>query len=294
MAFVHGGRSFAAEGHVAGDQDVAGQGQRDPAGIVPGSRRDFLNLSAGLLAAASLPDMASAATAPARGDGSRKFAPDGRVLPFAGSTVVCHLPQQGSNSGAFNVLLDFYRNARWTGFGSKLALLPPSSYHMTVIGCATDAIREPGKWPIDVPLDASIEECSRIVGERLQRARLQNISPISMKIDQSDSGYDGNTLRIPLEPVDRAELDRIEGLRRAMARAIGIPEPVPGAYQFHITLAYLIQAFEVVEEQAALRVLRDFKHRLAGSAPVLFLGQPEFCLFEDMFAFRRQFFIGLP
>lgn len=260
---------------------------------LPGSRRDFLGLSAGLMAATSLPGMARAAIAPGLSDGARKFAPDGRVLPYAGSTVICHLPQQGEGSGVFDGLLDFYRTARWTAFGPKVTLLPPSSYHMTVIGCATDAAREPGKWPAGVPLDASIQECGRIVGERLRQAPWPDIAPIRMQVEQGDGGYDGNTLRIPLAPVDRAEFERIEGLRRAMARAIGIAEPVLGAYQFHITLAYLIQPFAAAEQDEVLAVMRDYQRRVAEAAPIVILGAPEFCTFADMFAFKRQFFFGL-
>lgn len=258
------------------------------------SRRGFLGLSAGLLAATTLPGFAGAAIAPTRGDGARKFAADGRVLPFAGSTVVCHLAQQGPESGVFEVLLDFYRMARWTGFGPKVTLLPPSSYHMTVIGCATDAGREIGKWPAGIALDAPIEECNRIVGERLRHADLPLISPIRMQVDSGDSGYDGNTLRIPLEPVDQAEFERLEGLRASIARAIGIAEPVPGAYQFHITLGYVTRPFSSAEQQEAIEVLLDWKQRIAQAAPMVTLGAPEYCTFDDMFAFKRQFFLGLP
>lgn len=294
MALVLGCRGVAEECGPIGEQDVVGQAKGTAAGAVSGSRRGFLGQSAGLLAAMSLPRMASAAIAPGRGDGVRKFAPDGRVLPFAGSTVVCHLPQQGADSTTFNVLLDFYRTARWTGFGPKVTLLPPSSYHMTVIGCATDAAREHGKWPAGVSLDAPIEECSRIVGERLRKAQLPNIAPIRMQVDQGDIGYDGNTLRIPLEPIDRAEFERLEGLRRAIARAIGISEPLSGVYQFHVTLGYLFQPFDSVERQEALAFLSDFKRRVAEAAPTMSFGAPEYCTFRDMFAFRRELFIGLP
>lgn len=292
MALARVWRAADVERRPIGEQQMVKRTKVGAAGAGTGSRRDFLNLSAGLLAATSLPCLASAAPTLGRGDSARKFAPDGRVLPFAGSTVVCHLPQQGPDSGVFDVLLNFYRTARWTGFGHKITLLPPSSYHMTVIGCATDTGRDPSKWPVGVPLDASIEECNRMVGERLQRAQLLEIAPTLMQVNQGDNGYDGNTLRIPLEPVDQAEFERIERLRRAMARAIGIPEPAPGAYQFHITLAYLIQPMDAAEQAEALAVLRDCQRHVIEAAPILSLGAPEYCTFEDMFAFRRQFFLG--
>ena len=293
MALVQGCRGVAVESGPIGERDVVGQAKGTAAGAVSGSRRGFLGLSAGLLAATSLPGMVRAAPAPRRGDGVRKFAPDGRVLPFAGSTVVCHLAQQGADSTAFDVLLDFYRTARWTSFGPKITLLPPSSYHMTVIGCATDSSREPGKWPAGVPLDAPIEECSRIIGERLRQAHWTDIAPIRMQVDSRVSGYDGNTLRIPLQPIDGPEFERLVRLRRAMAIAIGIPEPAPGAYQFHITLGYVVTPLGAAEQHEANAVLQDYQQRVAEAAPMLSLGAPEYCTFEDMFAFKRQFFVGL-
>src|SRR5690349_15028789 len=88
--------------------------------------------------------------------GGHKFRPDGRVLPFPGSTIICHLPQQGASFEAFDAILDIYRELPDHAFSKKLGVLPPSSYHMTIIGTATDADR---RWPPYVPQQASIEEC---------------------------------------------------------------------------------------------------------------------------------------
>jgi hypothetical protein len=225
-------------------------------------------------------------------DVGRKFGDDGRVLPFAGNTIICHLPQQGADSAAFDVMLDFYRMAPSRNYGPKIALLPPSSYHMTVVGGATHVGREAGQWPAGVPADASIDTCNRVLGERLQAARLAPIPAIRMKVDARDSGYDGNTLRIPLSPVDQGETDRLETLRATLSRIMGLAAPKPGAYQFHMTLAYLIAPFDPAERSGALNDMAQWKARLADRAPVIRLGAPEYCVFADMFAFKRQFYLG--
>jgi hypothetical protein len=114
-----------------------------------------------------------------------------------------------------------------------------------------------------------------------------------MRVDERDNGYDGNTLRIPLRPIDDAELDRIEAMRAAMARAMGIPVPTAGAYQFHMTLAYLCAPFTAEQQQQALNALGVWKARLANNSPDIRFGPPEYCTFKDMFAFHRQFFVGM-
>lgn len=225
-------------------------------------------------------------------DVGRKFEADGRVRRFAGSTVICHLPQQGPDSAAFDVLLDFYRAAPGHGFARRIALLPPSSYHMTVFGGVNDIGRNSKTWPAGIPIDTPIGDCNRIIGERLQAAGLPRIERLAMKVDANDSGDDGNTLRIPLTPADAGELARIEDLRAAIARTIGVPVPVSGTYQFHITLAYTIAPFDEAERRDALAVMAEWKRRLVRRVPVIALGTPEYCTFEDMFAFKREFYVG--
>ncbi len=258
------------------------------------SRRDLLKWGAagatGLALASHLPLNAAQAQTPL--DVGRKFDANGHVIRFAGNTVICHLPQQGPNSAPFGVMLDYFRAAPGFSFAHKVALLPPSSYHMTVIGGANDIGRNPKTWPSGIAIDASIDDCSRIVGERLRAASLPPVHRIRMKVDADDTGFDGNTLRIPLEPQDKAELDLLEDLRAALAVAIGFPAPARGTYQFHMTLAYLTAPFSDAEKQDAVSGLAMFKRRMIERAPIIKLGTPEYCTFDDMFAFKRQLYLG--
>ena len=97
-----------------------------------------------------------------------KFGRDGRVIPFPGNTIICHLDQQGDRAACFDALLDIYREAAGVPFMTKVTMLPPSSYHMTVFGAADDFNRRPGDWPNGVPLDMPIKECHRVVADRLR------------------------------------------------------------------------------------------------------------------------------
>jgi hypothetical protein len=254
------------------------------------ARREFFAAGGAAALLAAAPAMAKPAGKDER-DATRKFFPDGRVHPFAGNTVVCHLDQQGPRSLPFDTMLDIYREMPVKSYANKVALLPPSSYHMTLFGGATDANRQPGQWPQGVPANASIAECNRIVGERLQQAKLASPSLIRMKVDVADSGYDGNTLRMPLVPYDDAEAAMLNALRDRMSEAVGVRSPTHEEYQFHITIGYLIRPFGRRELRDALADMGAWKARMASLSPVIEFGRPEYCTFDDMFAFKRQFFL---
>lgn len=253
------------------------------------ARRDLFSVGGAALLVSSAPAMAR--SAPAVEGAGRKFYPDGRVHPFAGNTIICHLDQHGPNSAAFNQLLDCYRQFPAKKYSNKIALLPPSSYHMTVFGGANNMNREADKWPSGISPAVSIEECNRIVGERVKAAAVGPVSPIRMRVDFADMGYDGNTLRIPLAPANEAELQKLRSLRDRLSTAIGIRSPKHDTYQYHITLGYLLRTFSRIELRDAEQDMRKWKAELATRVPVIELGQPEYCIFEDMFAFHRQYFI---
>lgn len=253
------------------------------------ARRDLFAAGGAALLFTATP--AVARIAPAVEGTGRKFFPDGRVHPFAGNTIVCHLDQQGPNSASFNQLLNYYRQFPVKSYFDKIAPLPPSSYHMTVFGGANNTDRGADKWPSGISPAVSMEECNRVVGERVTAAAVGPVSPISMRVDPADSGYDGNTLRIPLLPADEAEAQKLRNLRDRLSSAIGIRSPKHESYQFHITLGYLLRTFSRNELRDAEQDMRRWKAELATRVPVIELGQPEYCIFEDMFAFHRQFFI---
>lgn len=221
----------------------------------------------------------------------RKFTEKGKVLPFAGNTIICHLPQQGSNSGHFNVLLDFYRSAPWTAFGRKTAFLPPSSYHVTILDGVCDVHRTTEKWPRSLRNDVAFEECNSVVANRIKSTSLPAAFEVSMNVAGEIDAELGNTLRIPLAPVTGLHAKKIEELRLALASAIGISAKHP--YEFHITLGYLTQPLSDDEQEAARECLSVTRNEIASLSESLLLGYPEFCTFEDMFAFKRQFFIGV-
>jgi hypothetical protein len=226
-------------------------------------------------------------------DVGRKFAADGRVLPFAGNTIICHLPQQGAGSEAFDALLDVYRALPGEPWARKVTALPPSSYHMTVFGTANDKARRYPLWPAGLPLDMPMADCDRILGERLRAFRLgDEAGPYRMRVNMESPPAGETPLTVRLLPTDDAVEARLRKLRDRLSDVTGIREPDHDRYRFHITLAYQVAPLTPQEDDAWRRSLAAWKAMIARRAPIITLGNPEYCLLKDMFAFKRQFFLS--
>ena len=260
------------------------------------TRRRLLQMAGASVMSAAGPAMAAARRAPSEGAEDPpsvgiKFGRDGHVLPFPGNTVICHLPQQGESTACFNALLDIYREAPAHAFMRKVTMLPPSSYHMTVFGAAADSDRRPGLWPSGLPLDAPIAACHRAVAERLQAFKLNCTLPLRLRVDLSDVDENHRPLRLRLLPVDEAENAKLRGLRDRLSAALSIRQEDHDDYGFHITLGYLIRWLSPEEHVTFRNELRRWRNMVAAQCPVIELGAPEFCTFDDMFAFHRQFYL---
>lgn len=260
----------------------------------PLSRREWLQWSAaGATALAVAPSSPLAAqTSAYPPDVGRKFSAAGKVLPFAGNTIICHLPQQGEHAACFDAMLDIYRDAPSHDFCRKIALLPPSSYHMTVFGGANDHPRQRESWPADLPLDLAMADCSRIMAERLRHGPASWGEPIRMRIDPEQQPDNGHALIFLLRPADDAQQDRLQRLRRQLSDALGIRPPNLESYRFHMSLGYPIGWFTPEEMADLQRNWARWVRDIAARSPVITLGAPEYCTFEDMYAFHRQFYLG--
>jgi hypothetical protein len=261
------------------------------------SRRDFM-AAAGMTvvaAAGAPPGLAAEPPKPAGKPGThphdvgRKFFVGGRVRPFAGNTIIAHLPQQGLGFRTFDSILDIYRDLPACGFGRKVTALPTSSYHMTVFGGANDQQRDRGPWPSDLPHDLPIEVCNRLLAERLAEFRLGCEPVFRMTVDETVPAATASPITLHLRPLDDGEAAKLRLLRDRLAEALKIRSADHDTYRFHITMAYQIDWFtrsETAEYRAALGKWRAAVKR---SAPVIALGAPEYCVFNDMFAFERLF-----
>ena len=262
---------------------------------IPGSnalgRRGFLTVMGAAGAVISAPAIARKSEGKFTSEVGRKLYADGRVHPFRGNTVICHIDQQGPNNNFFEALLDIYRQLPALRFAPKITALPPSSYHMTIFGGANHPERKPGLWPTSIPLDTPIEECTRILGERLEKAKLGSIAPIRMCVDLSDPVERENPFTIRLLPIDDTENQRLRALRNKLSEILEIRSQSHDSYRFHVTLAYLIRTLDRSELREFQASYKAQHAEVARRCPVIEFGQPEYCSLEDMFHFKRLSFV---
>lgn len=220
-------------------------------------------------------------SAPIAKDTTLKFNADGSPKPFAGNTLICHLPAQGRMRDATTVLGNALRSS---SFASKLACLPPDSYHMTVFPGANDVDRAGYGWPADINVAVPIDECNRIIGERFKAFHLRTAMPIRMRVDgvrQLGS--------IRLAPVDSAENAKLRHLRdRLSSEVFHFLDQDHATYTFHISLAYRLAQLTTKEEAEHQVILGRYMPALMKEGSAFELGIPEYCTFHDMHRFEPQ------
>lgn len=273
-------------------------------------RRKILTQAGALMFAGGLPELAAPAEANnAKSDDSsagsatlrdvgpgRKFAPSGQVQHWPGCTLICHIPRPGP---AFEALCEARDLLRTVGVNRrKLSWLPEHSYHMTVIDLLNESHRGPlewpGDWPAAIPQDTPLDIAYRRIGDLLRTTDLGSDKPFRLVLDDvlaregiRTDGYPRTG--VPWVPVDAAELRRLRALRDRVSDAVGIRHRDHDGYRFHTSLAYPIARFTPAEaanyQQLYVTSMQHIRHKI----PVLELGAPEFCLFESMYFFDRQF-----
>jgi hypothetical protein len=215
-----------------------------------------------------------------------KFHTDGSVRRFPGNTIICHVDPASTVMAA---LTDAHQAIRALDVRKRYALLPPSSYHMTVFEGVCDEIRTPERWPADIPLTATLDSVSAQFASAL--ADFHHASALPFRLKAVEPVAKWGPVVLALEPMDENENRKLRSLRNRLSDRLKLRTPDHDAYVFHITLAYAVDWPDAAEEEAMAEVYAQLRESVNALGPIE-LGTPEFCLFEDMFAFHRQFFIA--
>ncbi|KAF8852206.1 DUF1868-domain-containing protein [Acephala macrosclerotiorum] len=213
-----------------------------------------------------------------------KFDLDGNVQPFPGNTIICHLSPFSEIYASMQAL---YEKLKEHHLSPLYTLLPPSSWHMTVFEGALDKRRKaPAYWPADLDVNASIADCTAMLEKKLESFDLQYETPFRLSAIGFKPLVSG--ISIQLESRTAEENIAIRRLRDRLADVTKMKQEKHDKYRFHLTVAYILRYLSD-EQEKELRelVTRHFKDM----PKELELGLPEFCKFEDMFAFERVFYL---
>ena len=205
----------------------------------------------------------------------QKFTPDGSVLPFSGNTFLCHVDPTSAAHRALCAAQDKLRAGSPAG---AFTYLPPASLHMTVFEGVCDAYRSSPDWVKDLPLTLPVAEVTSQFSGRIKDVTLPDhfsITPVEM--------FCGLGLNVAGASVTDAAA--LQTSRNALRQATGIHRADFGAYQFHITLAYLLRWLSPPEAEAMVARSNQVLDMLQHDAGAISLGPVEFCQFNDMHAF---------
>ncbi len=195
----------------------------------------------------------------------------GMFLPEPGNTVVCHLVPGSETERA---LTDARVRYRGMADAASLAFTPVESYHMTLFQGIIEGRRNYPYWPADIAADTPIDEMTRQFKQRLDR--FPALPDFAVRA----------TLALPtglvVEGATTADRHTMAAWRDAFAEAFGYRHPDHDSYQFHITMAYMIDWLEDAALPSWQAMLDGVLDEITRRAPVLELRAPAFCSFEDM------------
>jgi hypothetical protein len=211
-----------------------------------------------------------------------KFSPDGKVQHFPGNTILCHLSK---TSPVYESLLVLYDKLKASPHAHTYTLLPPESWHMTVMDGVTYNRRKPNTWPSDLPMDAPLEECNVLFEKRLSSFDLQASLPFHASILAPSDFISGIDFKVIPQKEDHSVL---RDMRTRLADVLDLHNPLDEEYGFHITLAYLIKHMTGVEKTEVMSTMID--HFM--TMPKEFeLGAPEFCKYDSMYKFEPLLYL---
>ncbi|ORX92000.1 RNA ligase/cyclic nucleotide phosphodiesterase [Clohesyomyces aquaticus] len=232
-----------------------------------------------------------------------KFSRQGKTQPFPGNTLICHLFPE---TPLYKALLSLHAILAESELSHLYTLLPPSSYHMTVLEGICDQNRQKEYWFKDLPLDAGLADADAFLRERLNGFKL---NPDFKSGDGGDSdgeldlrppyklrvkGFDPLVIGIGIhiEPQTAEENKRIRSLRDRLSETLGMRFPGHEHYGLHLSVAYLIRHLDNGQRVELERLLGQWEGALGESERDFELGGVEVCRFGGMERFEKIFVLG--
>lgn len=212
----------------------------------------------------------------------RKFTEDGAPLACPGYTTICNVD---SASDAFRALVAAQDALKAGPLASAFTYMPADSFHMTIFEGVIDYSRTADRWPGHLPLDATIAEATEDAAARLQ------YHPCKQKFKVRPVEVFGGFTVGMVGATDDEETG-LRQTRNALRDALNLHRPDHDAYQFHVTLAYLLRWLSRDEAQEVVEVSQTVANALLQDMPALTLGPAELCTFETMHRFDPVMSLG--
>jgi hypothetical protein len=195
----------------------------------------------------------------------------GAFQPEPGNTVVCHIVEGSETQKA---LAEARARFRAMPDAASLAFTPLESYHMTLFQGIIEGRRNAPYWPAEVAGDTPIAEMTALFAKRLELFRPRATFNVEV------------TAVVPtgliVDGVTAEDRHAMADWRNGFAEAFGYRHPDHDSYQFHITMAYVIDWLDDAALPGWKAMLDETYADIRRHAPVIELRAPAFCSFEDM------------
>jgi hypothetical protein len=208
----------------------------------------------------------------------RKFREDGSVRQFPGNTIICMI---GPDNPVYPELIRFAESFKGLDCSRKYTLLPPSSYHMTVIQGVCEEVRKPELWSRNLSLDAPLEETDRFFSKQFHNVRIPE--QFQMRFNYVSTA--GVTLAVNLLPAEQEDTLALRTFREEVSERLGLRFPDHERYKFHISIAYKIHELAREEELELQAFKEQEENALQMRFGVLTTSKPQLVFFKDMFKF---------
>jgi hypothetical protein len=207
---------------------------------------------------------------------STRYNEQGMFLREPGNTVVCHLAEGSETERA---IADVRQRLLGMDEAADLAFTPLSSLHMTIFQGIIEYRRQWPYWPREMPQETAVDAMTEYFLGRFEN--FPQLPGFSMQI--TGIAPTGLTLKGATVEDDRI----IARWRDAFASSFGYRHPNHDAYEFHITLSYVIRWFDEESLPRWQGLLDDCLEELRARVPVVALRPPAFCAFNDMNRFEE-------
>jgi hypothetical protein len=218
----------------------------------------------------------SQSAAPTREVG-RKFHADGTPRAFPGNTIICFVAPESAVGRAASV---FQAALQAEPYGAKFFLLPPSSFHMTVMELLCDQVRVAERWSSRLSLDSTLPASDAFFAEHVPAVP----APAGLVMRVHDLYY-ANNIMLTLEPAHAPTATALQAYRAAIAEVSGVRFPDHDSYGFHISLAYQLYELSAAEQAAFAELCAAWAPQLQAAGTEIALPPPELTAFDDMTRF---------
>lgn len=207
-----------------------------------------------------------------------KFYKNGDARLYRGNTIISFMndPEQI----LYKIAKDFKKELQNLNISNKLALLPETSYHMTIFTLLRDIDRNTEIWPKYIKEDENFSDIDIELLEKFKK--IEPYHDVYVKLtDVRQTG-------LVLEGFSKEDDMKLRDYRERLHDAFKIKHEGHEDYIFHISTSYQMLEFDDKDNDEFKSLRKDFLNKHLEQASRVKIQKPEFVIFNDMLAYYKN------